>query len=147
MLAMFYPQVNYDAEALMVDPLTKDIYLVTKGDSSSQVFRAAYPQSTRRATRLEHVATLPLGWVVSGDISPAGGEILIKTYTAIYYWPRMPEQNFGELFKKASMMVPYILEPQGEAVGWKADGKGYYTISEEFGGVPARLYFYPRLSK
>lgn len=145
-LAVFYPKINYDAEALMVDPLTKDIYIVTKGDSS-QIFRAAYPQSTRRATRLEHVAALPFGLVVGGAISPAGDEILIKTYTAIYYWLRSPKQNFGEIFNKASTIVPYILEPQGEAVGWKADGKGYFTISEEFGGVPARLYFYPRLSK
>jgi hypothetical protein len=136
-----------DAKALMVDLLTKDIYLVTKEDSSSQIFRAAYPQSTRHATRLERVAALPFGWVVSADISPAGDEILIKTYTAIYYWRRAPEQNLAELFETVFIIAPYIWETQGEAVGWKADGKGYYTISEEFGGVPARLYFYPRLSK
>lgn len=145
-IAVFYPRANYDAEALMVDPLTKDIYILTKGDTSSHVFRAAYPQSIKRGTCLEQVATLPLGWVVGGDISPSGDEILVKTYPAIYYWHRLPEQNFEEAFKKAPAVLPYIWEPQGEAVGWKADGNGYFTISEELGGIPAHLYFYPRVS-
>jgi hypothetical protein len=145
-IAVFYPRVNYDAEALMVDPLTKDIYILTKGDTSSHVFHAAYPQSTKRGTRLEQVATLRLGWVVGGDISPAGDEILVKTYPAIYYWHRSPEQSFEETFKKAPVMLPYVWEPQGEAVGWNAEGNGYFTISEELGGFPAHLYFYPRLS-
>jgi hypothetical protein len=78
-IAVFYPRVNHDAEALMVDPLTKNIYILTKGDTSSHVFRAAYPQSLKRGTRLEQVATLRLGWVVGGDVSPSGNEILIKT--------------------------------------------------------------------
>jgi hypothetical protein len=145
-IAVFYPRINYDAEALMVDPLTKDIYILTKGDTSSHVFRAAYPQSLKRGTRLEQVTTLRLGWVVGGDSSPSGDEILVKTYPAIYYWHREPEQNFGEVFKMAPATLPYVWEPQGEAVGWKADGKGYFTISEELGGFPAHLYFYPRLS-
>jgi hypothetical protein len=145
-IAVFYPRANYDAEALMVDPLSKDIYILTKGDTSSHVFRAAYPQSTKRGTRLEQVATLPLGWVVGGDISPSGDEILVKTYPAIYYWHRLPEQNLWQAFDKAPTQLPYIWEPQGEAVGWKPDGMGYYTISEEFGRIPAHLYFYPRLS-
>jgi hypothetical protein len=145
-IAVFYPRVNYDAEALMVDPLTKDIYILTKGDTSSHVFRAAYPQSLKRGTRLEHLATLRLGLVVGGDISPAGDEILVKIYPAIYYWHRLPEQYFEETFKKAPVVLPYIWEPQGEAVGWNADGNGYFTISEELGGIPAHLYFYPRVS-
>lgn len=145
-VAVFYPRANYDAETLMIDPLTKDIYILTKGDTSSHIFRAAYPQSLKRGTRLEQVATLRLGWVVGGDISPSGDEILVKTYPAIYYWHRSPEQNFEEVFKKAPAILPYIWEPQGEAVGWQAEGNGYFTISEELGGIPAHLYFYPRVS-
>ncbi|MGH7597591.1 MAG: hypothetical protein ACREOI_14655 [bacterium] len=145
-IAVFYPRANYDAETLMVDPLTKDIYILTKGDTSSHVFRAAYPQSLKRGTRLEQVATLPLGWVVGGDISPSGNEILVKTYPAVYYWQRSFEQTLWHAFDKAPIQMPYIWEPQGEAVGWKSDGMGYYTISEELGHIPAHLYFYPRLS-
>jgi hypothetical protein len=146
-IAVFYPRANYDAEAMLVDPLTKDIYILTKGDTSSHVFRDAYPQALKRGTRLEPIATLRLGWVVGGDISPSGDEILVKTYPAIYYWTRSPGQNLRQAFEKTPVTLPYVLEPQGEAVGWKADGNGYYTVSEEFRGLPARLYFYPRLNK
>ena len=41
--------------------------------------------------------------------------------------------------------LPYLPEPQGEAICWKADGGGYYTVSEEHDDIPAHLYFYPRL--
>jgi len=42
-------------------------------------------------------------------------------------------------------IVPYVWEPQGEAVGWEPkELGGYYTISEERLGIPAHLYFYPR---
>jgi len=34
---------------------------------------------------------------------------------------------------------------EGEAICWKADESGYFTISEELGGTPARVYFYPRI--
>jgi hypothetical protein len=44
------------------------------------------------------------------------------------------------------LIVPYIWEPQGEAVGWESkESGGYYTISEEIFGIDAHLYFYPRL--
>ena len=35
--------------------------------------------------------------------------------------------------------VPVSVEPQGEAVGWRADGRGYYTSSEDAQGVRATL--------
>lgn len=141
-----YPDGNHDAETLLVDPLTKDIYIVSKSDSGAGVYRASYHPSSTRTITVDQVATLPFGWIVSGDISPSGDEILIKTYSAIYYWRRSPNQNLWQAFEKAPIKLPYILEPQGEAVCWKADGSGYYTISEEFQRIPAHLYFYPRLS-
>jgi hypothetical protein len=126
----------------MVDPLTKDIYIISKRDSSSRVYRAPYPQSTTQPILMEHVANLPIGGAVSGDISSAGNEILIKTYVAIYYWSRSPQQDLWRAFDKAPVKVPYVIEPQGEAVCWKPDAKGYYTLSEEFRGIPTHLYFY-----
>lgn len=141
-----YPDEIHDAEALMVDPLTKDLYIVSKDTTQALVFRAPYPQSITETITLEAVAVLPMGWVVSGDISPDGLEILIKTYFAIYYWNRSPEESLGQAFDRPAVSLPYVLnEPQGEAVGWKSDGMGYYTISEELFNIPCHLYYYPRL--
>lgn len=142
-----YPERNHDAEALMLDPFTKDLYVVTKMDSNVIVFRAAYPQATTETITLEKAATLPFSLAVAGDISPAGDEILIKTYDSIYYWKRAPRETIGAALAQAPQRVPYLLEPQGEAVCWKADGMGYYTVSEELFGISAHLFFYPRVQQ
>jgi hypothetical protein len=145
-ITYIYPDGRRDAEAIMVDPLTKDIYIVSKREDSVRVYCAAYPQSVTDTLTLEYVATLNLTQVTGGDISPSGFEILIKTYINIYYWYREPGHELWEAFANPPLLVPYIPEPQGEAVGWEpVQVGGYYTTSEELGGIPAHLYFYPRL--
>lgn len=144
-IAFQYPDGNRDAETLLLDPRTKDLYVISKREANARVYRAAYPQSITETITLEHVATLPFGGAVAGDVAPDGGEILVKTYDAIYYWKRQPEQNLAQALSQAPARVPYVIEPQGEAVCWHPEGKGYYTLSEEFHRIPARLYFYPRL--
>jgi hypothetical protein len=139
-----YPDGNRDAETLMVDPLTRDIFVVSKRESNVNVYRAGYPQSTTQTVTLDQVATLNLTLAVGGDISHSGLEILIKTYDTIFYWCRTPEQTLWQAFENAPVSVPYLPEIQGEAVAWAADGMGYYTVSEETVGIPAHLYFYPR---
>lgn len=139
-----YPDGNRDAETLMVDPLTRDIYVVTKREPKVIVYRAPYPQSTTNAITLEPVATLNFSLAVGGDISPSGLEVLIKSYTHIYYWRRTESQELGQALAQPPVTVPYVSELQGESVCWQTDSMGYYTISEELGGIPAHLYFYPR---
>ncbi len=141
-----YPDGNRDAETLMVDPLTHDLYVVTKRETNVIVYRAPYPQSTTSAITLEHVATLNFSLAVGGDISPSGLEILIKSYTHIYYWRRTLSQELGQALAQPPEVLPYVAELQGEAVCWQADSMGYYTVSEELGGIQAHLYFYSRLA-
>lgn len=141
-----YPDGPRDAETLMVDPLTGDIYVVSKREESVRVYRAPYPQSTTETITLEHVATLQgLTWVTAGDISGDGNSILLKDYQTVFYWRRVKGRPLAEAFTNDTVHLPYILEPQGEAIAWSADGSGYYTVSEEPQGIPAHLYFYPRL--
>jgi hypothetical protein len=142
-----YPDGNRDSETLMLDPLTKDIYVVSKREFEDiRVYRAPYPQPLDQLIILEHVATLNLYQVVAGDISSSGLEILLKTYQNIYYWDRDPEQNLWDAFNEDPVLLPYIEEVQGEAVCWAADNSGYYTLSEEGLSIPTHLYFYPRLN-
>lgn len=151
-IAFRYPDGRRDAETLLVDPVTKDLYVISKREPQVRVYRAPYPQSTSAPMTLEQVATLALNkhaaqdaWLVGGDISPSGAEILLKSYSEVYYWARAPEQTVHQALAARPIALPYLPEPQGEALGWKADGTGYYTVSEERDKVPARLYFYPRL--
>ena len=149
-----YPDGIRDAEALFVDPLTKDIYVISKSEAQVMVYRAAYPQSTTELITLEHVATLNMTGVVAADISPNGEEILVKTFELfnksnekIYYWKRSPQQSIAAVFATNPGTVPYAAEIQGEAVCWDGDGLGYFTLSEEsIFQITPHLYYYPRLN-
>ncbi|MDP8206360.1 MAG: hypothetical protein P9L92_06825 [Candidatus Electryonea clarkiae] len=141
-----FPDGNRDAESLIVDPLTRDIYVISKRETKVRVYRFPFPQSTDDTIIPEMVGNLPLHYVVSGDISPSGRDILIKVYDFVYLYTRQPSQDLADVLVGSGIAINYEPEPQGEAVCWKPDETGYYTLSEEKKGVPARLYFYPRLS-
>ncbi len=133
-----------DAETLMVDPFTKDIYIVTKRDERSIIFVARYPQDTETVIILEKIGYFPFNRALAGDISSDGMEIAVKTDERIYYWKREADEAVFETFKRQPLLLPYTVEPQGEAFAWMPDGSGYYTLSEKTGGIEPVLYFYRR---
>jgi hypothetical protein len=140
-----YPDTLRDSETMMIDPLTRDIYIVSKRELNDiRVYRVPYPQSTSEVIIAELVAILNLTQLVGGDISPSGFEILMKTYTTMYYWKRNPEENLWDAFSNEPVFLPYVEEMQGETVCWAADSMGYFTLSEENLGIPVHLFFYPR---
>jgi len=140
-----YAEGSFDAETLLADPLTGNFYVITKRAKPAGVYHVPLTFAAAAPITVERVAELPYRNIVGGDISPDGMEILIKTYTRIYYWRRLADEPLEQTLKRRPESVPYIVEPQGEAVGWSVDGMGYYTVSEEPLGIPARLYYYPRL--
>jgi hypothetical protein len=140
-----YPDGNRDAETLIVDPFTRDIYVVSKREPMVHVYLAKYPQPVNEIITLEHVATLDISIATGGDISSNGREILIRTYADIYYWVRKNSEPLAETFKREPKRLPYEMEPQGEAIAWKVDGSGYFTLSEKIGEPMPVLYFYERL--
>ncbi len=144
-LAFRFPDGNRDAETVMVDPLTKDIYIVSKRESQVRIYRAPYPQPVSKPFFLEFLTTIPMTNINSGDISPSGTGILLKTYTSIYYWKRDPSLPLWKSFENEPVRLPYTMEPQGEAVCWDKDGSGYYTISEKRGRSSVHLYYYPKV--
>jgi hypothetical protein len=135
-----YPDHPHDAEALFVDPLSGDLFLVSKeGDGKSRVFRAQAPFDTKTARELEVVASLEFGrgllegnsMVTAADIAPDGGRILIRTYTGLFEWRRASGQSVGAALRGIPRSVPVPQEEQGEAVGFSRKQDGYFTISEK----------------
>ena len=147
-LYFVYPDCQpRDAETLMIDPLTKDIFIVSKRDERSILYIAPWPHNTERVDTLREVGIFPFNQATGGDISADGGEIVVKTYFRIFYWHREPGETVYEALQRQPLLLPYTLEPQGEAFGWMPDGSGYYTISEKVAGIDPVLYFYKRLSQ
>jgi hypothetical protein len=138
------PDGVFNAEALMVDPLTKDIYIVSK-DNTASVYVAPYPQDVTKAITMKKIAVLPFIKITAGDISPDGNEIVLKAKEYICYWKKSGNESITELFKRTPVLVPYTIEQQGEAICFATDGSGYYTTSERPDAtVDQPLYFYKR---
>ncbi len=144
-LTYIYPDGARDAETLMADPQNGDVYVVSKRDTLSRVYRLPAPLDINETMSAEFVCELSFNMAVGGDLSPAGDEALIKNYVDVYYWKRPDGQTWAQAFRSAPVRVPYEMEPQGEAICWKWDGSGYITVSEELFNIESRIYFYPRL--
>ncbi len=138
-----YPDQAHDCEAIIVDNATKDIYLLSKRDSTSKIFKLAYPQSTSSTITATAAGTMTITGVCSAAISPDGTEILVKTYTNVYYWKRNTGESIAAALQRVPVTLGYVLEPQGEAICFRNDNSGFYTLSERpfFAGfVTLNLY-------
>ena len=147
---LVYPDGPHNAETLMVDPLSGDVFIVVKdGSGESPVFRAAAPLSADGTITLERVASLTFGagslpgdtTTTGGDISPSGSEILIRTYDSAYLWRRVSGASVADALTTEPCRVPLAREGQGEAIGFAADGGGYYSTTE---GTLVAINFYAR---
>jgi hypothetical protein len=142
-----YPDGPRNAETLMVDPLTKDIYIASKENGISKVYVAGYPQSTSSVTTLTPVVKLLFNKATGGDISPDGSEILLRSKEVIWYWKLPAGTTISAGLLTQPQHAPYANnEPQGEGIGFAADGSGYFTDTEvrDYRGKLATISFYKR---
>ncbi len=137
-----YADGSHDAEAFLVDSVNNDIYIITKRDNPSKVYRLkALVGTTNVATLVEN---LPYSGVVSAAMSADGKEILVKTYTTLYEYSRRLGQDIVEALKQPLKKISILMEPQGEAVGFGRDGAGFYTLSEQAWAPSVNLNYYKR---
>jgi hypothetical protein len=72
---------------------------------------------------LHPATTLGFGGVpTGGDVSPDGSLVVLRTYEAVWVWPREPGQRVAEAFGNEPCQVTSAPEPQGEAVAFVDDG-------------------------
>lgn len=141
-----YPdKKKYDAETILLDPQTKDLIVITKrGRNSKKKYDASYilpyPQSSagslsaiKQSSNIQIPPGLFIGYgITGGDISKDGCQLILKTYTNIYYWQRSASHSFADFFKDKFTVLPYnSQEGQGEAVCFSGDGNSFLTIPEE----------------
>jgi hypothetical protein len=142
-----YPDGPGNAETLMVDPLTKDIYIASKQSNLSKIYVARYPQSTTSVTVMTRVVQLYFNKATGGDISAGGTEILLRSNELIWYWKLPSGTSISSGLLTQPQVAPYANnEPQGEGIGFAADGSGYYTDTEIKGypGKVSTVSFYKR---
>jgi len=131
-LQVTYPGGAADAEALLVDPASGDVFIVTKAPSGrSTVLRIPVGAWMQDATVAEQATTLdlgPLAFATAADISADGLVIAIRTYGDVWLWEREPGESVDEALAGRRCRAPAPGEPQGEAIALFTDG--YVTVSE-----------------
>lgn len=145
-LHLHYPDGARDAETLMIDPLEKLFYIISKREDSVSVYTAPLyfdagdtVMLTKRAT-LYFEGNTSAKWICGGDISKDGSQVLLKNYMKVFYWKRKGKEPIWQLLKTTPREMPYKVEQQGEAIGFSPDGSGYLTISE---GTHPDVNYYP----
>jgi len=139
-----YPDGSHDAEAFVVDPNTKDIYIITKRDTKSKIYKLAYPQNTSSMNEAVFVADLGFNGAVSAAISPDQKEIIVKTYSALYRYTKNATEDISVALAKVPTTLDYQVEIQGEAISFGLDNKGFYTLSEKALNMTPALNYYRR---
>ncbi len=167
--ALQYEDGPRDAEALFYDPQDELLYVITKRELQVGLYAVAIPRfslslnpapadlqsaladlrspqadplpAPADTLKLERKATLPFTYITAADISPSGDEILIKNLLSVFYWDRKAGESVVQALSRESVLQPYQAEPQGEAIAFSVDGRGYYTLSEQVLGLPVHLYF------
>ncbi len=147
-----YPGKTQNAEALMIDPVTKDLYIIAKNLEEPFIYQLTSEQmdldeklTLEKTQRLNIKSEGPPDLVTAADISADGLEVLVKTYGHIYYWKRDNTQtSIPDLLHTSPVDIPYNPEPQGEAIGFTPQQDGFYTLSENRFGIVPHLFFYSR---
>ncbi len=124
-----YPQGARNAEALLVQPLTGRVYLVTKdSDGASAVYR--FPaQPGDEIGVLEHVADIHFsgerkGWrkATGGDWNAAGTRLAIRTYDHAWLWETIPDEP--EIHWTTRPLIMGLGDDeQGEGITFTATGQ------------------------
>lgn len=136
-LHLKYPDGAHDSEALFVDPVNGEMYLIQKLLTGGPVgiYRAPANLADGSVTTLTKVSTLslPAGFpnaVTAADFSADGQAIAVRTYGSVLLWFRSPGKTPAETLVAVPCRGPVPQEVQGEAIAFDTDGRRYVTVSE-----------------
>ncbi len=134
-LTLKYRDGTHDAEALLVDPSTGALVIVTKElGATAGVYIADRPRD-RTTAMLRRLGGLTLDAaeaVTAGDLSADGRTIVIRTYDAAFAWSRRPGESLAAALKRRACpaRADLLVEGQSEAIALTADGRAFYTVPE-----------------
>jgi hypothetical protein len=139
-----YPDGPRDAETLLFDPLTKDLFVISK-DLGTNVYQVPYPQRTDTVVTAKEILMIPgIYSPRGGSISTNGQEMLLKDLTDIYYWKRNSGESIFQTLLRTPLLEPIVPEAKGEAICWSASGDAYYTTSKYANGIAQPFDCYRR---
>ena len=131
-ITFIYPNGPRDAETILIDPASNDLYILDKY-AASDVYYLPYPQSTDTtivAKEIIRSMPVPDGPLRAGNISSDRKEILMKSYTSIYLWHITPGESILDALLSTPVTIPITPEVQGEALCYTPDNSEFWTTSK-----------------
>jgi hypothetical protein len=138
-----YPDGAHDAEAVLVDPRTAELYVVTKTITSlGDVYHLEHPPGG--AWSAVRVASLAVAdgfdaLTTGASVHPGGERVLLRTYRGVWEFRRPGARDLLDVLRTPAEPRPAPNQPQGEAVSYTADGTGYLLGSEGAGSPIFRI--------
>lgn len=152
-----------DAEAIVVDPNTKELMVITKGrDGIFHFLKGTFPLPSEYSTskiiddpkfnsrkivlseiHQETFATPPLNrqeqsrFVTSATLHPNGNHLIIRNYLTAKIYTKTTDQSWAETLQNPPCKLPLPLQQQGETLDFSPDGNSLWTLSE---GTNQTLY-------
>lgn len=131
-----YEDGPHDAEALLADPLTGDLYIVQKGPvalfwARVGVYRIPANKLHDEQVVAFRVAEIPLGPVTSGDVRHDGLGVALRNYTTARYYARSPHEPLFRAFQASGCELALAdVGKLGEALCFAPDDASYFTVAE-----------------
>ncbi|MDA0184988.1 hypothetical protein OJ997_32085 [Solirubrobacter phytolaccae] len=130
-IALTYPDRPHDAEALLVDPRTGQLAIVTKNlGGVADVYTAT------KSGPLKKAATVELGIgqaITSGDVSADGRTVVLRSYDSAFVWRKTRKESLATAFKRdreCTVGADLLDEGQGESIALSRNGRAFYTLPE-----------------
>lgn len=145
-LTLRYPDRPHDAEALLADPSTGALVIVTKDfGGAARLYVADHPSPTA-VTTMRRAGTASLGAgqaVTAGDVSANGRTIVVRTYDSAFAWSRHGRRPLASVMRRrpCAARARLIAEGQGETLALTRDGRAFFTVPE--GRRPALRRYAP----
>ena len=143
-IRLTYPDGPHNAETLMFDQRTGDLYIVTKSrDTAAAIYRAPsgdWKTAGGREVSLVKVADIslpafPQGFVTGGDISENGRSVVLCDYYSAYeYSIGKEETDLKNIWAATPTIIDVGRRDQGESVAYSVDGNAVFLTSESKSG-------------
>ncbi len=133
-----------NCEAVAVDPLTNEVWLIEKVYYESkqkqapgifilplaEYLSATEPGKPKQGTALR-IGEFPIRNVTGMEFSPNGERLVIRNYLSAHLYEKLAGKNWRETVSQSEpISVPMPLQRQGEAIAFTADSKSLIVTSE-----------------
>lgn len=132
-----YPDGKHDAEALLVHPITGNIYIVNKVPIANPVvYEATAPFTAGKLVTMRRIGEIRVpsifgGVVTGGSVSPDGRRVALCDYFQGYEIV-LPagSRDFDDIWRQKMIGFDLGKRKQGEAITYRLDGKALLATSE-----------------